>query len=260
MHPQLHIAISAARRAARVITRSLDRPDTIVVQEKGNHDFVTDIDQAAEAEIIQVIRTAYPDHTIIAEETGITQEGHEYVWIIDPLDGTTNFIHGFPQFAISIAMARQGKLEIGLVYDPLKDELFTATRGQGARLNNRRIRVSHCQQLKDALIGTGFPYKEDQFQTYLQQFGAVLPVAAGIRRAGSAALDLAYLAAGRLDGFWESNLQYWDIAAGVLLIQEAGGLVTDFTGEKAFVEKRQLVAGTPKVHPLLRELISTHSG
>jgi len=247
MHPTLNIAVRAARSAGNVIIRNLDRLDSLAVHTKDRNDFVTEVDQKAEQEIIYTLRKAFPDHGILAEESGL-REGDDYQWIIDPLDGTTNFLHGFPQFAVSIALRHKGRLEQGVVYDPLRQELFTATRGAGAMLNDRRIRVTKRKSLEGALLGTGFPFKAQQhLETYLDMFRALFPNTAGIRRPGSAALDLAYVASGRLDGFWEIGLNIWDMAAGVLLIQEAGGLSSDFLGGHSHLESGNLVAGNPKV-------------
>ena len=247
MHPTLNIAVRAARSAGNVIIRNLDRLDSLAVHTKDRNDFVSEVDQQAEQEIIYILRKAFPDHGILAEESGL-REGDDYQWIIDPLDGTTNFLHGFPQFAVSIALRHKGRLEHGVVYDPLRQELFTATRGAGAMLNDRRIRVTKRKSLEGALLGTGFPFKAQQhLETYLDMFRALFPNTAGIRRPGSAALDLAYVASGRLDGFWEIGLNIWDMAAGVLLIQEAGGLSSDFLGGHSYLESGNLVAGNPKV-------------
>jgi len=247
MHPTLNIAVRAARSAGNVIIRNLDRLDGLAIHTKDRNDFVTEVDQKAEQEIIYILRKAFPEHGILAEESG-QREGNEYQWIIDPLDGTTNFLHGFPQFAVSIALRHKGRLEHGVVYDPLRQELFTATRGAGAMLNDRRLRVTKRNSLDGALLGTGFPFKSQQhLETYLDMFRALFPNTAGIRRPGSAALDLAYVAAGRLDGFWEIGLNIWDMAAGVLLIQEAGGLSSDFLGGDDHLETGNLVAGNPKV-------------
>ena len=247
MHPTLNIAIRAARSAGNVIIRNLDRLDGLAIHTKDRNDFVTEVDQKAEQEIIYTLRKAFPDHGILAEESGL-REGNDYQWIIDPLDGTTNFLHGFPQFAVSIALRHKGRLEHGVVYDPLRQELFTATRGAGAMLNDRRLRVTKRNSLDGALLGTGFPFKSQQhLETYLDMFRALFPNTAGIRRPGSAALDLAYVAAGRLDGFWEIGLNIWDMAAGVLLIQEAGGISSDFLGGHNHLESGNLVAGNPKV-------------
>ena len=247
MHPTLNIAVRAARSAGNVIIRNLDRLDSLAVHTKDRNDFVTEVDQKAEQEIIYILRKAFPDHGILAEESGL-REGDDYQWIIDPLDGTTNFLHGFPQFAVSIALRHKGRLEQGVVYDPLRQELFTATRGAGAMLNDRRLRVTKRKSLEGALLGTGFPFKAQQhLETYLDMFRVLFPHTAGIRRPGSAALDLAYVASGRLDGFWEIGLNIWDMAAGVLLIQEAGGLSSDFLGGHSYLESGNLVAGSPRV-------------
>lgn len=260
MHPYLNIAIKAARSAGNIIVRSIDRLDRIEIANKGAaNDFVTSIDKAAEAEIIQQIKKAYPDHSILAEESG-AQDGdniNQVVWIIDPLDGTLNYIHGFPQFAVSIGIQIRGIMEHGVVYDPLSNELFTATKGSGAQLDGRRIRVSDCKNINTALIGTGFSYKRtnESIDTCMQRLKIVLEQCADIRRAGSAALDLAYVAAGRLDGFWETGLAPWDVAAGSLLVREAGGFVSDLRGEDKFVETGNIVAGNTKVYPQLLELL-----
>lgn len=252
MHPMLNIAVAAARAAGSIIVRYLDRVDTLNVSTKHMNEFVTEVDREAEAIIIADIRKAYPDHAILAEESGAAGES-EYRWIIDPLDGTTNYLHGFPQFCVSIALEHRGRLDQGVVFDPLRQELFTASRGAGARLDDRRIRVSRHSGLEGALLGTGFPFRgEYDLDTYLETVRALVPGSAGIRRAGAAALDLAYVAAGRLDGFWEFGLEPWDMAAGVLLIREAGGLTTDPDGDELYMESGNIVTGSPKV---LRELI-----
>jgi len=258
MHPTLNIAVRAARSAGNVIIRNLDRLDGLAVHTKARNDFVTEVDQQAEREIIGILRKAYPHHGILAEESGLT-DGDEYQWIIDPLDGTTNFLHGFPQFAVSIALRHKGRLEHGVVYDPMRQELFTATRGAGATLNDRRIRVSKRPSLDGALLGTGFPFKEQHhLDAYLDMFRALFPRTAGIRRPGSAALDLSYVAAGRLDGFWEIGLNIWDMAAGVLLIQEAGGLSSDFSGGHDYLESGNLVSANPKVFAEILKAIRPH--
>lgn len=258
MHPTLNIAVKAARRAATIINRASTQIDLLPVQTKSPNDFVTEVDRAAEAAIIDVLRDAYPQHGILAEESGQTGEG-EYQWIIDPLDGTTNFIHGFPQYAISIALARNGVLEQAVVFDPTRNELFTASKGAGAYLNERRIRVSKRIRLSESLIGTGFPFREfDHVDAYLAMFRDLTQRTAGIRRPGAAALDLAYVACGRLDGFWEMGLQPWDMAAGVLLIQEAGGLVSDLAGDADFMRSGNIVAGGPKVFGQLLPVIQAH--
>ncbi|MBL1292546.1 MAG: inositol monophosphatase [Thiotrichales bacterium] len=258
MHPMLNIAVRAARRAGDIISRSMDKLDSIDVVTKDHNDFVSSVDKAAEATIIDVIKTAYPDHQIMAEESG-QQGSSDYLWIIDPLDGTTNFLHGFPQFAVSIALQHQGKSQQAVVYDPVSQDLYTASRGAGAQLNNRRIRVSKRKELAGSLIGTGFPFRKDQdLDAYLKTFRAIAPQTAGIRRAGSAALDLAYVAAGRLDGFWEFGLKPWDLAAGALLIEEAGGLVGDVSGGSNHFESGDIVCGNAKVFKALLQNIRPH--
>ena len=252
MHPMLNIAVRAARTAGSIIVRYLERVDSLTVTAKRRNEFVSDVDREAEAVIIEVIRKAYPDHAVLAEESG-SRGDDEFRWIIDPLDGTTNYLHGFPQFAVSIALEHRGRLDQGVIFDPLRQELFTASRGEGARLDERRIRVSNRAHLRGALLGTGFPFRRmDDLNTYLETFRALAPRTAGIRRAGAAALDLAYVAAGRLDGFWEFGLEAWDMAAGVLIIQEAGGMVCDAEGGVGHMESGDIIAGNPKV---LRELV-----
>ena len=258
MHPMLNIAVRAARGAGNIIVRHYDRLDRLTVQTKEHNDFVSEVDRQAEQEIIQTLRKAYPDHGILAEESGF-QEGDAYQWIIDPLDGTTNFLHGFPHFAVSIALRHKGRLEQAVIYDPLRQELFTASRGSGALLNDHRIRVTARRHLDGALLGTGFPFKSQQhLDAYLGMFRALFPQTAGIRRPGSAALDLAYVAAGRLDGFWEIGLKIWDMAAGVLLIQEAGGLSGDLVGGHDHLQNGNIVAATPKLFPVILKAIRPH--
>lgn len=247
MNPMLNIAVRAAHRAGDFIERSLELCDTLDVSSKSHNDFVSDVDRHAEKEIIEILKKAYPEHSILAEESG-AQQGNEYQWIIDPLDGTTNFLHGLPQFAVSIALLHKGRLEVAVIYDPMRRETFTANRGGGAKLNDRKLRVTKRRSLDGALLGTGFPYSDFSYlDTYMETLKALIPKTAGIRRPGSAALDLAYVAAGRIDGFWEFNLKSWDIAAGVLIIQEAGGIVTDFSGGENYLESGNIVAGSPKV-------------
>jgi len=258
MHPTLNIAVRAARNAGNIIVRAMDHIERLSITEKSENDFVTEVDNAAENEIIRTIRAAYPSHSILAEESG-SQGENDFQWIIDPLDGTTNYVHGFPQFAVSIALKNKQTIEQAVVYDPLRQELFTASRGRGAHLNNRRIRVTSRRNLDGALLGTGFPFKQqDHLDTYLATFKALFPMTAGIRRAGSAALDLAYVAAGRLDGFWELGLSPWDMAAGVLLIEEAGGFISDFGGDRNFMETGNVVAGNPKIQKQMLDLIQPH--
>jgi myo-inositol-1(or 4)-monophosphatase len=254
MHPMLNIAVRAARRAGSIINRAALGGDALVVKAKRANDFVTQVDRAAEEAIIEIVRKAYPDHGFAAEESGTSAQDAEYRWIIDPIDGTTNFIHGFPQYGVSIGIEHRGALAHAVVYDPVKNELFTASKGRGAFLNDRRVRVSKCARLQDALLGTGFPFKElDRLGLYTRQLEHFMRSTAGVRRAGAASLDLAYVACGRLDGFWELGLAPWDMAAGTLLIQEAGGLVGDLKGETGFMESGDICAGTPKIFPALLE-------
>jgi myo-inositol-1(or 4)-monophosphatase len=253
----LNIAIRAARRAGSVINRAALAGGGFTVKSKRANDFVTEVDRAAEAAIIETVRKAYPEHAILAEESGLLSSKHsEFRWIIDPLDGTTNFIHGFPQYCVSIGVEHKGALSQAVVYDPTRDELFTASKGAGAFLNDRRIRVSKCEKLSAALIGTGFPFKElKRADLYLKQLRAMMEKSSGVRRAGAAALDLAYVACGRLDAFWELGLSPWDMAAGVLLIQEAGGLAGDLKGDQGFMESGDVCAAAPKLFaPLLEAL------
>ena len=259
MHPMLGIAVRAARRAGAIINRAARDVEVLPVTRKRHNDFVTEVDKSAEQAIIDILHRAYPDHAILAEESGATAGTageSEYTWIIDPLDGTTNFIHGFPQYAVSIGLRHKGMLAQGVVYDPTKNELFTATRGRGAYLNDRRIRVSKRTQLNETLIGTGFPFRDfADLDEYLPMFREITARTAGIRRAGAAALDIAYVAAGRLDGFWEMGLSPWDMAAGALLVQEAGGLVGDFHGDAGFLDSGRVVCGNPKVFAQLIQIV-----
>ncbi|MEJ2403753.1 MAG: inositol monophosphatase family protein [Candidatus Thiodiazotropha sp.] len=258
MNPMVTIAVRAAREAGRIITRSFDRLDRLTIADKGNNDFVTEVDRNAEAAIIDVLRSKYPHHAILAEESG-QHQGDEYQWVIDPLDGTTNYLHGFPQFAVSIALKVKGRLEAGVVYDPVHEEMFTASRGDGALLNDRKIRVSPRKGLNGALLGTGIPYRDFRYiDNYLGMMRDLLKDSAGVRRPGSAALDFAYLAAGRIDGFWELGLSEWDFAAGALLVREAGGLVTDIGGGERFLETGNVLAGNMKVHNAMLKRILPH--
>jgi myo-inositol-1(or 4)-monophosphatase len=258
MHPMLTTAVKAARKAGSIISRSSVDLDRLTVHRKRHNDFVSEVDHAAEDAIIRTLKEAYPSHAFLAEESGpsSTVAEPENLWIIDPLDGTTNFLHGFPQYCVSIALKHKGVLQQAVIFDTNRDELFTATRGSGAFLNDRRIRVSGTDKLEDALIGTGFPYREfSQFDEYLRMFGNVTRNCAGVRRPGSAALDLAWLACGRTDGFWEIGLSPWDMAAGALLVREAGGLIGDLEGKDGFLESGRVVAANPKVfEPLLQTL------
>ncbi|MDX1610141.1 MAG: inositol-1-monophosphatase [Halofilum sp. (in: g-proteobacteria)] len=257
MHPMLNIAVRAARGAGEIIMRRLERLDTVAVETKQRNDYVSEVDHEAEARIIDTLRRSYPDHGILAEESGEQKGDGEHLWIIDPLDGTTNFLHGLPHFAVSIALAHRGRLEQGVIYDPVRQELFTASRGSGAELNNRRIRVSNRRSLEGALLATGFPYRDDQpGEAYMDMLREFMTRTAGIRRPGSAALDLAYLAAGRVDGFWEFGLSRWDIAAGALLVREAGGIVGDLDGGDDYLASGNVIAANPKVyHAMMTQVI-----
>ncbi|MBU6460132.1 MAG: inositol monophosphatase [Proteobacteria bacterium] len=258
MHPMLSIAVKAARRASNIINRAASNVDLIHVTSKGPADYVSEVDKASEAAIIETLSSSYPSHAFIGEESG-NQGDSEYVWIIDPLDGTTNFLHGLPHYAISIALKHRGILTQAVIYDPNRNELFTATRGAGAFLNDRRIRVSRCTKISDSLIGTGFPFREfSSVNRYLAIFHETMKKCAGLRRPGAASLDLAYVASGRYDAFFESGLGIWDIAAGALLIQEAGGICTDWDGEDNFLEKGQIICGNPKVFSQMLNIIRNH--
>ena len=259
MHPTLNIAIKAARRAGQVISRASRDLGQIKVTTKQQSDYVTEIDKAAEDEIIRTIREVYPSHAILAEESGPSGDESEFQWIIDPLDGTTNFIHGFPQYAISIGVAHKGVMTHGVVFDPNRNELFTASKGSGAYLNDTRIRVSKSTRLDEALIGTGFPYRVfDHIDTYIAIFRELTQKTSGLRRPGAASLDLAYVASGRLDAFWEFGLSPWDMAAGTLLITEAGGLASDLSGENDYLSTGNLICGSPKIFGQLLQIISPH--
>ena len=258
----INVAVKAARAAGSIINHAALDIESVRVSQKNANDFVTEVDHKAEAAIIETLLTAYPGHGIWAEESGREQGAadSEFVWIIDPLDGTTNFIHGLPTYCVSIALAVRGKVEQAVVYDPTRNDLFTATKGRGAFLNDRRIRVSKRTQLKDALISTGFPYRQgDDFDQYLVMMGDVMRRTAGLRRPGAAALDLAYVAAGYTDGFFEKGLQPWDVAAGSLLVTEAGGLVGNFTGEADFLEQNECLAGTPRIYGQMVGILGRHS-
>ncbi len=251
----LNIAVRAARKAGSIINRAA-LAGGLNVRSKRAKDYVTQIDHAAEEAIIEVVRKAYPEHGFLAEESGASAAEAEYVWIIDPIDGTTNFIHGFPQYCTSIGIRHRGALAHAVVYDPVANELFTASKGRGAFLNDRRIRVTPLTKLGEALVGTGFPFKElDRLDLYMRQLHKMMQTCSGVRRAGAAALDLAYVACGRLDAFWELGLAPWDMAAGALLIQEAGGLVGDLKGDQTYMESGDIVAATPKVFTSLLEAL-----
>jgi myo-inositol-1(or 4)-monophosphatase len=262
LHPMLNIAIKAARAAGAIINRGSQDLDILKISSKGPNDFVSEIDQMAEAAIIEILLGAYPGHGILAEESGREHgaKNSEFTWIIDPLDGTTNFLHGFPAYAVSIALAWRGVVQQAVVYDPTRNDLFYASRGRGAFLNDKRLRVSKRTRLADSLVGTGFPFRKgDNFQRYLKMFETVMQACAGLRRPGAAALDLCYVAAGWYDGFFETGLSPWDIAAGSLIITEAGGLVGNFTGDADFMYQREVVAGNPKVYGQLVTLLAPYS-
>ena len=260
MHPMLNTAVKAARKAGAIINRASLDVDLVNVRSKGRSDFVTEVDRAAEEAIIDTLHTAYPQHGILAEESGASTPaagGDEYTWIIDPLDGTTNFLHGFPQYCVSIALHHRGHITQAVVYDPVRNDLFTATRGRGAFLNDRRMRVSKRQHLRDSLIGTGFPFRDGAgLDLYVRMMRTMMIETAGIRRPGAAALDLAYVAAGYYDGFWEVGLNPWDVAAGSLLIAEAGGLVGDLSGEGDYLYGGQVIAANPRVFAQMVKLLS----
>jgi len=256
MHPMLNTAVKAARKAGSIISRASSDIERLTIRRKRHNDFVSEVDHAAEEAIIAILRAAYPTHGFIAEESGRDRSKSEHVWVIDPLDGTTNFLHGFPQYCVSIGMLHKGIPTHAVVFDPTRNELFTASRGAGAYLNERRIRASRTEQLKDALIGTGFPFRDvGELDEYLRMFRAMTQSCAGLRRPGAAALDLAYVAAGRLDGFWEIGLSPWDIAAGALLVREAGGLIGDLEGEDQFLDSGRVVAANPKVFAALLKML-----
>ena len=255
MHPLVNIAVSAARAAGNLIMRHLDRADQLQVEKKGRNDFVTLVDRGAEAEIIKHIHRAYPQHAILAEEGG-EQGRSDTVWIIDPLDGTTNFLHRLPHFAVSIGIQVKGRLEHGVIYAPCTQDLYTASRGGGAMLNNRKLRVSQCKDLDQALVGTGVPIRSGNLDEYLPQLKNIVGKTAGVRRAGAASLDLAYVAAGHLDAFWELNLKPWDIAAGIVLVQEAGGAVCELYSDKNDVMKTgHILAANPKLQASVLDLL-----
>lgn len=262
LHPMLNIAVKAARTAGAIINRASMDLDRISVTAKSHNDFVTEVDRAAEQAIIQTLLEAFPGHGILGEESGRTfgARDSEYLWIIDPLDGTTNFIHGLPVYAVSIALAFRGKIEQAVVYDPTRNDLFYATKGRGAFLNDKRLRVSKRIRLQDSLIGTGFPFRKgDNFKRYLKIFEEVMQNCAGLRRPGAASLDLCYVAAGWYDGFFETGLSPWDCAAGSLIITEAGGLVGNFTGEPDFLYQREIIAANPKIYAQLVRILAPHT-
>ena len=262
LHPMINVAIKAARAAGSIINRAALDVESVRISQKQVNDFVTAVDHAAEKVIIETLLTAYPGHGILAEESGSTQgaQDSDYVWIIDPLDGTTNFIHGFPVYCVSIALAVKGKVEQAVIYDPSRNDLFTATKGRGAFMNDRRIRVSKRTRLEECLISTGFPFRPgDNFKNYMNMMADVMQRTAGMRRPGAAALDLAYVAAGFTDGFFETGLKPWDVAAGSLLVTEAGGLIGNFTGEADFMDHQECMAGAPRIYGQLVPLLSKYS-
>jgi myo-inositol-1(or 4)-monophosphatase len=257
MHPMLNTAVKAARKAAGIISRASFDVDKLTIRKKRQNDFVSEVDEAAEEAIIRILRDAYPDHGILAEESGTSDDAKsDYVWVIDPLDGTTNFLHGFPQYCVSIGLLHKGKPTQAVIYDPNRNELFTATKGVGAYLNDRRIRVSRTDRLEDALMGTGFPFREvGHLDDYLRMFRNVTMATSGIRRPGAAALDLAWVACGRIDGFWEMGLSPWDMAAGALLVREAGGLIGDLDGNEGFLDSGRVVATNAKLFSAMLQLL-----
>lgn len=262
LHPMLNVAIKAARAAGAIINRASMDLDILKINSKSPNDFVTEVDHAAEEIIIDTLLQAYPDHGILAEESGRTRgaKHSEFVWIIDPLDGTTNFIHGFPVYCVSIALAHRGVVQQAVVYDPTRNDLFYATKGRGAYLNDKRLRVSKRTRMGDALIGTGFPFRRgDNFKRYVKMFEEVMTQCAGLRRPGAAALDLCYVAAGCYDAFFETGLNPWDVAAGSLIITEAGGLIGNFTGEADFMNQREVVAGSPKIYGQLVQILAPYT-
>lgn len=260
-HPFVNTAVKAARKAGNIIIRALDRREDLEIIEKSAHNYVTEVDKTAERTIIDILRQAYPDHGILAEETGL-YEGDEYQWIIDPLDGTTNFIHGYPHFCVSIALKYKNRIEHAVVYDPIRNDIYTASRGEGAQVNNRRIRISKHQALDHAIVGTGLPSSAVAYRKqYLQATKEIMENAGGMRVAGAAALDLALVASGQLDGYWSLCLKPWDIAAGILLVQEAGGLVLDYQGSEDVLKKGHVIAGNIKlVKALIQHLQPCFSG
>ena len=255
MQPLLNVAVSAARQAGDIIIRHMEQIEHLKVTSKGKNDFCSEVDIKAEQAIIAAIHKAYPDHGIVAEESGLRQEDSDYVWFIDPLDGTKNYLHGFPMYAVSIALRIKQRIEHAVIYDPLRHECFSASRGRGARLNDRRLRVSKQTQLNMSMLATSFPYHENMSERYIASYQTMLSQLATVRRTGSAALDLAYVASGRLDGLWAYGLQPWDIAAGSLLIQESGGLISSMNGSEDYMQHGNLVAGTPKIFKALLQTL-----
>jgi myo-inositol-1(or 4)-monophosphatase len=262
LHPMLNVAVKAARAAGAIINRAALDVESVRISQKQVNDFVTEVDHASEQTIIETLLTAYPGHAIWAEESGKVHgsQGSDFVWIIDPLDGTTNFIHGFPVYCVSIGLSVKGKIEQAVIYDPSRNDLFTATKGRGAYMNERRIRVSKRTELRQCLISTGFPFRPgDNFNNYLKMMAEVMQRTAGLRRPGAAALDLAYVAAGFADGFFETGLSPWDVAAGSLLVTEAGGLIGNFTGDAEFMEQKECIAGNPRIYGQLVAILGKYS-
>jgi myo-inositol-1(or 4)-monophosphatase len=257
MHALLNVAVMAARRGGDTLIRSLNKLDKVKVELKGRNDFVSEVDRAAERAVIETILKHYPDHAILAEESGAQGES-EFLWVIDPLDGTTNYLHGFPVFAVSVGLMQNGRLEHGCVYDPMRQELFTASRGRGAQLDGHKIRVSGCKSLDRALLGTGFPFRDSNvgIDPYIAMLSKAIRETAGVRRPGAAALDLCYVGAGRLDGFWETGLSKWDIAAGALIIREAGGIISSLDGGEDFMDSGHVLTGTPKIYGAMAKLFA----
>ena len=255
MHALLNVAVMAARAAGTILIRKLSNPDKLKIERKSHNDFVSDADHAAEKAVMDIVLKHYPDHAFLAEESGVVGES-DHVWIIDPLDGTTNYLHGFPMFCVSIAVQVNGRVEHGVVYDPISQELFTASRGQGAQLDGRKIRVSGQTLLDHSLIGTGFPFRQMdmELRPYLDMLGKVIGNTAGVRRGGAAALDLAYVAAGRFDAFWETGLKPWDLAAGGLIIREAGGIISGLDGSEDYLDSGHVLCGTPKIYAAVAKL------
>ena len=259
MHPMLNIAVKAARRAGAIINRASQDIGTLTIKSKNFNDFVSEVDVAAERAIIDTLKDAYPTHGFLGEESGSTSNESDFIWIIDPLDGTTNFLHNFPQYCVSIALQHKGEITQAVIYEPNRNDLYTATKGRGAFLNDKRIRVSKCDKLQESLIGTGFPFRDfKHLDTYMSMFKSMLQKTTGIRRPGSAALDLAYVANGSLDGFWEIGLSPWDIAAGGLLVREAGGIISNLNGKDGWLQSGNVLAASPKIYDAMVETLAPH--
>lgn len=259
MHPMLNIAVKAARRAGAIINRASQDIGTLTIKSKNFNDFVSEVDIAAERTIIDTLKETYPTHSFLGEESGASSNQSDFVWIIDPLDGTTNFLHNFPQYCVSIALQHKGEITQAVIYEPNRNDLYTATKGRGAFLNDKRIRVSKCDKLQESLIGTGFPFRDfKHLDTYMDMFKSMLQKTTGIRRPGSAALDLAYVANGSLDGFWEIGLSPWDIAAGGLLVQEAGGIISNLSGKEGWLQSGNVLAASPKIYDAMVNTLAPH--